>query len=153
MRSFKTLLLIGLLALSVSACNTKDSGSSSVAIDTMASAFSQSDALSCDSFWGWLSNNCEEEVSVQQERCEGLTNAPGRSFESGGTWDPETRSCVDKWPSPICYGLLMNSCEDTGSDATHQCSAWNVACRVMCAKWDGMRFGGYCAESFWEVNP
>ena len=149
----KSLITIAFFALALTACKTKDGASSSVSMENVVGAFTQSDALSCKSFWGWLSNNCEEEVSVQQQRCEGLTNAPGTSFENGGTWDAETRSCVDKWPSPICYGLLMNQCEETGSDATHQCSAWNVACRVMCSKWDGMRFGGYCSDSFWEANP
>ena len=61
---FKTLLTATFFAMALTACNTKDGESSSVMIETMASAFTQSDALSCDSFWGWLSNNCfDEEVS------------------------------------------------------------------------------------------
>ena len=154
MKLIKSFTIIASLALALSACSgTERPSSGDVQLDIIG-AVTQSDALtSCDSWRGWFTGNCTEEISVQEKRCTGLTNAPGRSFENPGTWDADDRSCVDKWPSPICYGMLMNSCESTGTDATHSCRSWNLACRAVCSKWNGMRFGGYCSSNWWSANP
>ena len=155
MQFIKSFTIIASLALALSACSGNGQSSSDDIQLDVAGAINQSSAAlsSCGGWWGWLTNDCNEEADVERDRCIGLSNAPGRYFEQPGTWDAETRTCVDKWPSPICYGLLMNSCESTGTDATHQCSSWNVACRVMCSKWDRMRFGGYCSDSWRAANP
>ena len=153
MQFIKSVTLIASLALALSACHTKDDQAGSVAFDALGATTETGALASCDSWWGWFTGNCEDTISEQQRRCEGLTNAPGRDFEGPGTWDAEKRACVNKWPSPICYGLLMNSCEDTGNDATHQCSSWNVACRTLCGKWNGMRFAGYCSQEWWDKHP
>ena len=156
MQYLKSFTIIASLALALSACSGNDMSSTGGVQLEISGAINQSSlALSnCGGLWGWLTNSgCNEDVDVQRDRCVGLSNAPGRSFESPGTWDAETRTCTDKWPSPICYGWLMKSCSSTGTDATHQCSGWNLACRMMCSKWDGMRFGGYCSDDWWAANP
>ncbi|MBT6179560.1 MAG: hypothetical protein HOI23_20135 [Deltaproteobacteria bacterium] len=154
MQFIKTITLIASFAISLSACSVNQSDSDADVQLDVVGAITQSGALtSCGGFWGWLSNDCDEDLETQESRCLGLTNAPGNSFQGPGTWDAENRACVNKWPSPICYGMLMNSCSKTGTEATHQCSAWNPACRVMCSKWDGMRFGNYCSNDWWTANP
>ena len=160
MQSIKSFTIIASLALALSACSANQpSSTSDVQLDTVGAA-TQSDALiDCDNIWGWITGTgCSDEAaadnySAQRDRCIGLTNAPGSSWESPGTWDAENHACVDKWPSPICYGYLMNRCENTGTNATHQCTWWNVGCRVMCSKWNGMRFGGYCTAEWWTEHP
>ena len=155
MQFIKSFTIIASLALALSACSGNPNATNgNVQLDVVG-AITQSDALTnCNSFWGWVTNTgCNGDTETQQKRCEELSPAPGYAVGAEGTWDDKKRACVDRWPSPICYGLLMNSCSETGTDATHQCSGWNVACRVMCGKWDGMRFGGYCSADWWEANP
>ena len=158
MQHRKSFILIASLALVLSACSTNDmSSTNEVQIDRVGTV-SQSNALTgCGGIWSWFSSSdCDDaadDSSAERDRCIGLTNAPGVEFEGAGRWDAEKRVCVNKWPSPICYGWLMNRCEDTGTDATHQCSAWNPVCHVMCSKWNGMRFGGYCSADWWAANP
>ena len=156
----KSFTLIASLALALSACSGDQLATTDgLQFDRIGSA-TQSDALGeCGTFWGWFAgSNCSDSAAPdnntqQRNRCLGLTNAPGSNWEGAGTWDEEKRACDGKWPSPICYGWLMNSCEGTGTDATHQCSSWNVACQAMCSKWNGMRFSGYCSNAWWEAHP
>ena len=160
MQFMKSVTIIASLALALSACAGNDNSTTGdIQLDSVG-ASTQSDALfGCDNLWGWFTgagcsdDSAAEDDSAERERCLGLTNAPGSSWEGAGTWDAENRACVGKWPSPICYGWLMNGCEDTGTEATHQCSSWNVACHAMCAKWNGMRFSGYCSADWWAANP
>jgi hypothetical protein len=160
MQFMKSFTIIASLALMLSACSGSElSSTDDVQLDRVGAA-TQNDALfGCDNLWGWFTGagcsdgSADEGDSVQRERCLELTNAPGSSWEDGGTWDAEKRACVGKWPSPICYGWLMNRCDDSGTDATHQCSSWNPACLVMCSKWNGMRFSGYCTNDWWAEHP
>ena len=158
MQYFRSFALFASLALALSACSAGDvSSPGGVELDKIGAA-SQSEALSgCGSIWGWFTGaDCDDDTndnsSAEEKRCLQLTNAPGVEFEGPGRWDAEKRACVGKWPSPVCYGWLMNRCENTGTDATHQCSSWNPVCHAMCSKWNGMRFSGYCSDDWWAAN-
>ena len=160
MQFVKSFTLIASLALALGACSGDQLSSTDDLQFDRVGAATQSDALGeCGTFWGWFAgSNCSDSAAPdnnteQRNRCLGLTNAPGSNWEGAGTWDEEQRACVGKWPSPICYGWLMNRCEGTGTDATHQCSSWNVACQAMCSKWNGMRFSGYCSSEWWKAHP